>query len=115
MKAKIFIDGSEGTTGLRIHERFQGREDIELLTIAPELFADDQWDPMFGTGSANAELTYEFTVGEGDGVSSVSVDESKVTVYTLNGVKVLDNADRESLRTLKKGIYIVNGKKTVVK
>ena len=29
MKAKIFIDGSEGTTGLRIHERFQGREDIE--------------------------------------------------------------------------------------
>ena len=33
MKAKIFIDGSEGTTGLRIHERFAGRDDIELLTI----------------------------------------------------------------------------------
>lgn len=90
-------------------------EGTYVLTIAPELFADDQWDPMFGTGSANAELTYEFTVGEGDGVSSVSVDEGKVTVYTLNGVKVLDNADRESLKTLKKGIYIVNGKKTVVK
>lgn len=35
-KTKIFIDGSEGTTGLRIHERFQGREDIELLPIDPE-------------------------------------------------------------------------------
>lgn len=40
MKTKIFIDGSEGTTGLRIHERFQGRDDIELLTIPSELRKD---------------------------------------------------------------------------
>lgn len=36
MKTKIFIDGSEGTTGLRIYERFSGRDDVELLPIAPE-------------------------------------------------------------------------------
>lgn len=40
MKAKIFIDGSEGTTGLRIHERFAGRDDIELLAISGELRKD---------------------------------------------------------------------------
>ena len=40
MKAKIFIDGSEGTTGLRIHERFQNRDDIQLLTISSELRKD---------------------------------------------------------------------------
>lgn len=40
MKTKIFIDGSEGTTGLRIHERFAGREDIELLPISAELRKD---------------------------------------------------------------------------
>ena len=33
---KVFIDGSEGTTGLRINERFAGRDDIELLKIDPE-------------------------------------------------------------------------------
>lgn len=30
---KIFIDGGEGTTGLKIHERFAGRQDLELLHI----------------------------------------------------------------------------------
>lgn len=33
MKYKIFIDGKEGTTGLKIFERFEKRDDIELLTI----------------------------------------------------------------------------------
>lgn len=36
MKTKVFIDGSEGTTGLRINERFEKRDDIELLHISPE-------------------------------------------------------------------------------
>lgn len=40
MKTKVFIDGSEGTTGLRIFERFDGRDDIELLKIPSELRKD---------------------------------------------------------------------------
>lgn len=40
MKTKIFIDGSEGTTGLRIFERFSQRDDIELLKISSELRKD---------------------------------------------------------------------------
>ena len=40
MKTKVFIDGSEGTTGLRIFERFEGRDDIELLMIPTELRKD---------------------------------------------------------------------------
>lgn len=37
MKTKVFIDGSEGTTGLRIYERFAGRDDIKLMKIDPAL------------------------------------------------------------------------------
>jgi len=33
---KIFIDGKEGTTGLRIFERLDGRDDISLLTLCDE-------------------------------------------------------------------------------
>lgn len=39
-KVKVFIDGSEGTTGLRINERFEKRDDIEILRIDPELRKD---------------------------------------------------------------------------
>lgn len=42
MKTKVFIDGSEGTTGLRIDERFQGRDDVEILKIDAEKRKDPQ-------------------------------------------------------------------------
>lgn len=37
---KIFIDGSAGTTGLRIYERLCSREDLALITLPDELRKD---------------------------------------------------------------------------
>ncbi len=39
---KVYIDGQEGTTGLKILERFEGRNDIELIRIAE----DKRKDPV---------------------------------------------------------------------
>ena len=33
MTYKIFIDGKEGTTGLKIFERFEKRDDLEIMQI----------------------------------------------------------------------------------
>ena len=33
---KVFIDGSAGTTGLRIYERLSCREDVEILTLSDD-------------------------------------------------------------------------------
>ena len=38
---KVFIDGSNGTTGLRLYDRLKQRTDITLFTLSEELRKDD--------------------------------------------------------------------------
>ena len=40
MKPLVYIDGHEGTTGLRIHQRLAGRDDLRLLQIDEALRKD---------------------------------------------------------------------------
>lgn len=42
MKVKVFVDGLEGTTGLKIHERLDKRTDIEVLLIDPDKRKDKE-------------------------------------------------------------------------
>ena len=41
-KHRVYVDGQEGTTGLRIHEYLAGRPDVELLRIDPDKRKDSQ-------------------------------------------------------------------------
>ncbi|OPY57890.1 MAG: N-acetyl-gamma-glutamyl-phosphate reductase [Pelotomaculum sp. PtaU1.Bin035] len=42
MKYKVFVDGQEGTTGLKINERLSRRADIDILKIDPERRKDPE-------------------------------------------------------------------------
>ena len=50
-----------------------------------------------------------------DGISSALSGTPRLRVYTADGILVSGNATRQTLERLPKGIYIVNGKKYVVK
>ena len=51
-----------------------------------------------------------------DGIESVETDIKNVDVYSISGVRVKTNATtRNATQGLPKGVYIVNGKKTIVK
>lgn len=55
MKTKVYIDGSEGTTGLRINERFADRDDIEIMKISSELRKDPEERRKFIN---NSDITF---------------------------------------------------------
>ena len=48
----------------------------------------------------------------GTGINQPTVDSQRYNVYDTNGVKVLTNA--KSIGTLAPGVYIVNGRKTII-
>ena len=54
MKYRAFVDGQEGTTGLRIHEYLAQRSDIEVLRID----ADKRKDAAERARLLNACLLY---------------------------------------------------------
>ncbi len=66
-------------------------------------------------GVCNPEIRLEYTIDpEGLGVGSIA-ESAPVNVYDVQGRLVLRNASSADMKTLAKGIYIVGGKKLVVR
>lgn len=51
MKPRVYIDGKSGTTGLKIHDRLKGRDDLEILLIPEELRRDRETRKEYMNGS----------------------------------------------------------------
>lgn len=73
---KVFIDGSAGTTGLRIFDRLSTRKDIELIT----LFDDVRKDPQARKNAINSADIAFLCLPDAAAKESVSLVENPDTV-----------------------------------
>ena len=58
---------------------------------------------------------YQFTIGATTGLDELSTGGQKLRVYRMDGTLVSAHATLKSIRRLPQGVYIINGKKFVVK
>ena len=103
---KVFIDGSAGTTGLRIWERLSGREDLELIRLPDELRKDPnaRKDALFSADIAflclpDAAAMEAVALAEGSNVKIIDTS----TAHRTNdawayGFAELSPAHREAIR-----------------
>lgn len=62
----------------------------------------------------NESFEFNYNIVKDNSISSIEV-EGNFNIYSVNGILVKRNAVKEDLNTLSPGIYIVNGKKIMVK
>ncbi|MBO7482855.1 MAG: N-acetyl-gamma-glutamyl-phosphate reductase [Kiritimatiellae bacterium] len=73
---KVFIDGSAGTTGLRIRERLETRADLELVVLSEEL----RKDPSARRDALNASDVSFLCLPDAAAVEAVAMVENPATV-----------------------------------
>ncbi len=88
---KVFIDGSAGTTGLRIYERLQERKDISLILLSEEL----RKDTLARKEALNSADIAFLCLPDAAAIEAVSlVENSKVKIIdTSTAHRTLDSWD----------------------
>lgn len=62
------------------------------------------------------DIVFVYVIGTADSISGIFAAEGiKANVYTADGKMVIANADAAALKTLGKGLYIINGKKVIIR
>ncbi len=73
---KVFIDGSQGTTGLRIFDRLSARDDIELITLPEEL----RKDPEARKNAINSSDITFLCLPDAASIEAVAMAEKRVKI-----------------------------------
>lgn len=97
-----------------------GDDNVEIAFIIVDSWSNDEYladETLTFTqdvvGSRNAP--YKLSISETTGISAPSTGGSALKVYTLTGILVSANANRDSIKHLPNGVYIINGHKYIVK
>jgi hypothetical protein len=116
--------GEENPEFTLTFEGFKNNETKEVLTRQPLVTCSATKDSAPGTyevkvsraSASNYDISYVngvLTVIESTGIANFAVDGNSFDIYNLRGQKV--RQDATSLNGLPKGIYIVDGRKVVIK
>lgn len=108
---QIYWDGEWNQLEMNLANGAITADGTYTLTIpAGALTWDDNSDNV-----NKEDIVFTYIIGTGTGIDNIVANAGgKVDVYTINGVSVLRNADAAAVKALKKGLYIINGKKVVI-
>ena len=72
---------------------------------------------ILSEGVNNGETIYNFSIVDRETLSVTGIfgGDSVFSIYSLQGVKLMETTVKEDLKRLTKGIYIINGKKVIIR
>lgn len=94
--------------------------DIEGLGLVDkqyyELYIEEDYFYVGDENKTSAAVSYTFEFDILAGITGISADANGMyRVYNLNGMNVLNTTDARDIKGLAKGLYIINGKKAIIR
>ena len=100
-----FISGEKKTDPVEWVNIFTGFDDDFVLEVPAG--SEEKYRSADGWKNVANKIT--------TGIRSVKASQGKVGVYDITGKRYMNHADAQTVNTLQRGVYIINGKKVLVK
>ncbi|MBD5220857.1 MAG: hypothetical protein HDS70_00595 [Bacteroidales bacterium] len=105
-----------------VFENAEVKDNVVTLNTAVELYLEDGTYELvipegffYNDNAISKAFTHKFNF-VADGVESIfGAENEALTVYNLQGICLMRNADASRLATLPAGLYIINGRKVVIR
>ena len=100
-----FISGEKKTDPVEWVDIFTGFDEEFKLEVPAG--SEDKYKSADGWKNAASNIV--------TGIRGVKASQGKIGVYDISGKRYMNHADAQTVSTLQRGVYIINGKKVLVK